>query len=218
MLRGQRGISRLRGQMESITEAMTSIPAAAEHRMQLNLKGERNERIKRHIQCRDFKDRGTCPIGEKVGSRNLDEGKIPVLSCEGACIRGEIARLAAHLVAKEEAYRSGCHGELFTVPHSAIAQWIKKTGKVVLIDGCFLRCHGRILENLIGEDNLVQFDALSIYKKYTDRFDIDSVPGEERRETARQVADIVLAELKKEPWSDNNGDETMEKKCEVTGA
>ena len=137
----------------------------------------------------------TCPVGEKVGSRNLVDGKIPVLSCEGACIRGEIARLAANLVAKEEPYRRGCHGELFTAPESALARWIKKAGKIVLIDGCFLRCHGRVLENLVGGENLLQFDALSYYKRYTDRFDIDSVPDEERRETARKVADMVLAEL-----------------------
>lgn len=139
-----------------------------------------------------------CPIGEKIGSQNLEQGKMPVLSCEGACIRGEIARLAAHLVAKEEPFRRGCHGELFGVPKSAMAEWVKKSGKVVLIDGCFLRCHGRILENLIEQDKLLQFDALSYYKKYTDRFDIDSVPEDERRETARKVADTVLAELKKE--------------------
>jgi hypothetical protein len=42
---------------------------------------------------------------------------------------------------------------------------------------------------------LVQFDALSFYGKYTDRFDIDSVPESERKETARQVADMILAEL-----------------------
>jgi uncharacterized metal-binding protein len=143
------------------------------------------------------KTENTCPVGEDVGSRNLQGGKIPVLSCEGGCIRGEIARLAAHLVAKEEPYRRGCHGELFTVPNSAIAQWINKSEKIVLIDGCFLRCHGRILENLLGTENLVQFDALSFYRKYTDRFDIDSVPEEERRETARLVADIVLSKLKK---------------------
>ena len=139
----------------------------------------------------------SCPTGEIAGSRNLKEGKIPVLSCEGACIRGEIARLAAHMVAKEEPFRRGCHGELFTVPESALAQWIMKVGKIVLIDGCFLRCHGRILENLVGEENLVQFDALSFYGKYTDRFDIDSVPEAERKETARKVADIVLEALKK---------------------
>ncbi len=138
----------------------------------------------------------TCPTGEIVGSRNHAEGKIPVLSCEGPCIRGDIARLAANLVAKEEPYRRGCHGELFTVPKSELSQWIRKAGKIVLIDGCFLRCHGRILENLVGRENLIQFDALSFYGEYTDRFDIDSVPETERKETARIVADIVLAELK----------------------
>ena len=137
----------------------------------------------------------SCPTGEIAGSRNLKEGKIPVLSCEGACIRGEIARLAANMVAKVEPYRRGCHGELFTVPESALAQWIKKAGKIVLIDGCFLRCHGRILENLVGKENLTQFDALSFYGKYTDRFDIDPVPESERKETARKVAEIILAEL-----------------------
>lgn len=147
------------------------------------------------------KTKATCPVGEKVGSKNLDKGKIPVLSCEGACIRGEIARVAANLVAKEEPYRRGCHGELFSAPHSAMAKWPIKSDKVVLIDGCFLRCHGRILENIIGEENLIQFDALSFYRKYTDRFDIDSVPEKERLETARKVADIVLNELKKESAS-----------------
>ncbi len=141
----------------------------------------------------------TCPVGEKAGSTYHKERKIPVLSCEGACIRGEIARLAANMIAKEEPYRRGCHGELFTVPRSALAQWIKNAGKIVLIDGCFLRCHGRVLENLVGRENLVQLDALSFYGKYTDRFDIDSVPEPERKETARKVADMVLAELGKEP-------------------
>jgi uncharacterized metal-binding protein len=143
------------------------------------------------------KTNATCPIGEKVGSKNLENGKTPVFSCEGPCIRGEIARVAANIVAKEETYRRGCHGELFSAPHSAMAKWVKKSNKVVLIDGCFLRCHGRILENIIDEENLIQFDALSFYKKYTDRFDIESVPETERNEVARYVADSVLTKLRK---------------------
>ena len=138
-----------------------------------------------------------CPIGETIGNRNIAEGKIPVLSCEGACIRGEIARLAANMVAKEESFARGCHGELLSVPDSAMAQWVKKAEKVVLIDGCFLRCHGRIIENLLEKERLAQFDALSIYRKYTNVFDIDDVPEAERKEAARQVADSVLASLRK---------------------
>jgi len=140
--------------------------------------------------------RGRCPIGETIGKKNIEEGKIPVFSCEGACIRGEIARVAANLVAKEAPYRRGCHGELFTVPHSAMARWTDDAPQTIVIDGCFLRCHGRIMKGLVGEDRLVEFDALSHYKKYTDIFDIDGVPKEELDETARGVADWVLASLK----------------------
>jgi uncharacterized metal-binding protein len=140
--------------------------------------------------------RNRCPIGETIGNRNITEARIPVLSCEGACIRGEIARLAANLVAKEAGFARACHGELFSVPDSAMAEWVRKAEKVVLIDGCFLRCHGRILQNLLGKTSLVQFDALSVYRKYTDVFDIDEIPEEERRQAAQQVADKVLTELK----------------------
>ncbi len=152
-----------------------------------------------HLEVQSTKPR--CPVGERVASENLAQGKTPVLSCEGACIRGEIARLAANLVAKEEGYSRACHGELLAVPDSSMAKWVRQAEKVVLIDGCFLRCQGRILENLVGKSRLVQFDALSHYKKYTDKFDIDSVPEEERLQTARSVAEWVLANMSKEDES-----------------
>ena len=68
--------------------------------------------------------------------------------------------------------------------------------KVVLIDGCFLRCHGRILENILEDNQLVQFDALKVYKKYTNCFDIDEVSESERNAAAKKVADFVLTELR----------------------
>jgi len=139
-----------------------------------------------------------CPVGEIVGERNIADGKIPVLSCEGACIRGEIARMAAHIVAKEEGFARACHGELLSVSDSAMARWAQEAEKVVIIDGCFLRCHGRLLENLIDEGRLAEFDALSIYRDYTDVFEIDAVPEGQRNEAARQVADSVLAALRPE--------------------
>jgi hypothetical protein len=70
-----------------------------------------------------------------------------------------------------------------------MAKWIKQAEKVVSIDGCFLRCQGRILENLVDKQKLVQFDALSHYRKYTDRFGIDAVPEEDRVQTARSAAE-----------------------------
>ena len=132
-----------------------------------------------------------------MGNNNIRESRIPVLSCEGACIRGEIARLAANIVTRNESYGRGCHGELITVPDSAISRWIRAADKVVFIDGCSLRCHGRIIENMIDSDKLIQFDALSHYMKYTDVFDPEDVPEKERKEVAQSVADWVFKCLKK---------------------
>lgn len=143
--------------------------------------------------------KGFCPAGEVYANRNIAERKTPVLSCEGPCIRGEIARLAANLVAQEvPSFARACHAETFVVPHSAMARWVKEADKSIMIDGCFLKCHGRVLKKLIGEEKMIQIDALPLYRKYTDVFLMDDVPEDERKAVARQVADQIIASLKQE--------------------
>lgn len=142
--------------------------------------------------------KAVCPLGEVVGNQMIAEERIPVISCEGGCFRGEIARAAAHMVAEEDPYRRGCHGEMFTAPRSAMAQWARTSRKIVVIDGCFMRCHGRIMKDIVGDENMIQFDALQMYdkdRKYTDVMLVDAIPEAERRELARQVADEVLTSL-----------------------
>jgi uncharacterized metal-binding protein len=140
--------------------------------------------------------KGFCPAGERYAKEQMARGTIPVLSCEGPCIRGEIARLAANFVAQDIATLArACHAETFFVPHSAMAEWVKTADKILMIDGCFLKCHGRVLKTIVGEEKVVQIDALSFYRKYTDVFLMDDVPEEERNATARQVADKIIAGL-----------------------
>ena len=160
---------------------------------------------------------GVCPVGEKTGKKNIKDLKIPVLSCEGACIRGEIARLAANIISKGKKYGRGCHGELITVPESSISRWIKSSDKVVLIDGCFLRCHGRIFENIIDKGKLIQFDALSHYNKYTDIFNYEDVPEKERIEVAQSVADWVIENLENLSTETAIIEERMSSQCAGCG-
>jgi len=136
-----------------------------------------------------------CAVGEIYGRQCQKEGEIPVFSCEGGCIKGEIARQAANLVAQEDDYARACHGELFTVPHADLAKWVREADKIVVIDGCSLFCHSRIAENIISRDKLVIFDSLSIHRKYADLMNVDDVPEEERKQVAREVADKILASL-----------------------
>ncbi len=139
---------------------------------------------------------GVCPVGEKRGRENIDRKAIPVFSCEGPCIRGEIARLAANMVAKEAPYDRACYGEAAMVPYSSMARWVKQSDRIVMIDGCFLTCMGRLVNNLVDREKIVHIDALRLHKKYSDLFLIDDVPEAERRATARLVADRILALLK----------------------
>ena len=143
--------------------------------------------------------KGVCPAGEVYAKQTIAEKKIPVFSCEGPCIRGDIARLAANMVAHDvQSFARACHAETFLVPHSSMARWVKGAEKAVMIDGCFLMCHGRLLRKLIGEDKVIQIDALPLYKKYIDIFSMDDVPEEERKAVARQVADKIIAILKQD--------------------
>ncbi|NIM48604.1 MAG: hypothetical protein GTN62_02710 [Gemmatimonadales bacterium] len=145
--------------------------------------------------------KGFCPAGEAYAKQQIEANSIPVLSCEGPCIRGEIARLAANLVAQDvPSLARACHAEAFFVPHSSMAQWVKDADKAVMVDGCFLKCHGRVLKKLIEEEKVVHIDALPLHKRYTDIFSMDDVPEEERKAVARGVADKIIAKLKQEAW------------------
>ena len=142
--------------------------------------------------------KGSCPAGEVYARENIAENAIPVLSCEGPCIRGEIARLAANMVGENARYARCCYAETLLVPHSAMATWVQQADKVVMIDGCFLSCVGRALENVIDPEKIIHIDALPLYKKYSDVFLYTDVPDNARKDLAREVADKILERLNAE--------------------
>lgn len=136
-----------------------------------------------------------CPVGERYSAQHMKDGTIPVLSCEGPCIRGEIARQAAHRVSRASGYARACSGEAVTIPESGMARWVRGSEKVVVLDGCFLRCQARMLRRVLRPDQVVEIDALALYKKYTDVFEIDAVPEAERLKVADEVSVKVLEQL-----------------------
>ena len=140
--------------------------------------------------------KGLCPPGEAWAKQHMEEGNIPVISCEGPCVRGDIARLVANMIVEETPYARCCYQEAFGVPHSAMAKWVKEeSDKIVMIDGCFLTCVGRMLNNLVEHDKIIHFDILPMYDKYQDLFAMDDVPVEERQAIARKIADKLLVKL-----------------------
>jgi len=139
--------------------------------------------------------KGLCPAGERYAKQQIREGSIPILSCEGPCIRGEIARQAANRIGKQAPFARACQGEAVAVPDSSMARWVREAEHVVVLDGCFLRCQARMMRRMLRPGQLVEIDALPLYRKYVDLFEIDSVAEAERNAEAEDVARQVLAKL-----------------------
>jgi uncharacterized metal-binding protein len=74
--------------------------------------------------------------------------------------------------------------------------WVKEAGEVVVIDGCFLKCIGRVAENVIDNEKVINIDAYPFYKEYSDTFLYTDVPEETRNRLARKVADKILEKLR----------------------
>ncbi len=137
---------------------------------------------------------------EVRGAERDGERPIPVISCEGGCFRGEIARVSANILSEEAPFARVCHGEVLNAPDSSAAAMVKNAENVVVIDGCYLHCHGKLLEAVIAKDKLLHFDALPIYNiggKYTHIVDINTLPESYRRRLARIVAMNVSTSMKK---------------------
>ena len=140
--------------------------------------------------------KGVCPAAEAWAEDKILQKKIPVLACESACIRGDIARRVANLVAREEPFARACCAEVALVPHSTMARWMKEADQVIMLNGCVLKCMGRVLNNLVDPEKIVHLDALQYYNKYTNVFYMEDVPEIERIDTAKQVADQILPMLR----------------------
>ena len=139
--------------------------------------------------------KASCATGDETARLMSLAASIPVLSCEGACIRGDIARIAANSLARNSGFGRGCGGELLTAPESGMAGWIREAKEVVCVDGCHMRCQSRILENLLESGRLLVFDAQAFHGRYSTIFSIDDVPECERKAVGEEVAVAIASAL-----------------------
>ena len=54
-------------------------------------------------------------------------------------------------MADEAAFGRAFDGLMFTAPVSAMAGWDTRADQVVVLDGCSMRCHARMLKDLVNE-------------------------------------------------------------------
>lgn len=142
------------------------------------------------------KTRNVCPLCEDY-AENQASKPVAVMSCEGACLRGEVARRAANIIcyslAPEKTVRI-CLGGAFT-KDTGQRNLVRRAKRVVALEGCFINCSSRMMKSVISElepevivaDNLYDFDR-SI-------FGIDEMSEDEIKIHSQEVAKKIVDRL-----------------------
>ena len=142
------------------------------------------------------KTRNSCRLCEDYAERQKSK-PVAVMSCEGACLRGEVARRAAnilcHSVAPEKTTRI-CLGSAFTKDTGQRAL-VRNAQRLIALEGCFVNCSSRMMSGavegltpeVINVDRLYDFDRKL--------FGIEEMPSEQieshARAVARKIADTL---------------------------
>ena len=139
---------------------------------------------------------GACGLCEEYSEKNSNTPpKIAILSCEGACSRGEVSRRAANLIAHklaiEETVRI-CLGGAFT-KDTGQRNLVRRSQKSLVIEGCFVSCATRMMQGVLPEWTPDVIYADTIYSDCLP-FGIDEVSDEKFDEYAKQVAEKVIDE------------------------
>jgi uncharacterized metal-binding protein len=142
------------------------------------------------------KTRNVCPMCEDYATRHVSK-PVAVLCCEGACLRGQVARQAAnilcHSLAPDRTVRI-CLGGAFT-KDTGQRNLVRNAPRVIALEGCFLNCSSRMMQGVISdlEPEIIVADRLYDFDRRL--FGIDEMPRAEIEAHARTVAEKVAERL-----------------------
>lgn len=142
------------------------------------------------------KAKNNCHLCDDYAERQKAK-PVAVLCCEGACLRGEVARLAAnilcHSLAPEKTVRI-CLGGAFT-KDTGQRNLVRTAERVIAVEGCFVNCASRMISGVIEglDPELVIADRLYDFDRRL--FGIEEMSPEEIQAHARTVAEKMAATL-----------------------
>lgn len=102
------------------------------------------------------KTKKTCGLCEKFSSEKASQSDlIAVMSCEGACLRGEVSRRVANKLCFEEfpeITARVCLGGAFT-KDTGQRNMVRSANRVIALEGCFIECASRMMKGVIPDLN-----------------------------------------------------------------
>ncbi len=137
-----------------------------------------------------------CPLCEDYAAKQASK-PVVVMSCEGGCLRGEVARRAANMLCFELAPEKTarlCLGGAFT-KDSGQRALARNGSQIVAIEGCFLECATRMMKGVLPGVQPEVVIADRLYDFDRSLFGFEEMPEPQLNEHAREVARVIAARL-----------------------
>jgi len=142
------------------------------------------------------KTQAGCGLCEDYAAREAHK-PIVVMACEGACLRGELARLTANFLCDEvlpERTARLCLGGAFT-KDTGQRNLARRAPKVIAIEGCPIECATRMLEGVLPDVQSEVFLIPNLTRFDSNLFSIREMPETERKDQAMKAARLVAGAL-----------------------
>jgi len=142
------------------------------------------------------KTRAACGLCEDYSAREATK-PIVVLACEGACLRGELARLTANYLCDELAPEKTarlCLGGAFT-KDTGQRNLVRRAQKVIAVEGCPIECGTRMMQAVVPGLKPEVFLIPKLTTFDSRFFCIKDMPEAERKKQARGAAAVIAKSL-----------------------
>lgn len=147
-----------------------------------------------HETIRIAKTQAACGLCEESVARQAGK-PIVVMACEGSCLRGELARLAANYLCDElapERTARLCLGGAFT-KDTGQRGLARKAPRVIAIEGCPIACGTRMIQGVLAELRPEVYQIPSLVRFDSKLFAAKEMPEVERKRCGREAAEAILA-------------------------
>jgi uncharacterized metal-binding protein len=138
-----------------------------------------------------------CEMGDSYAQKHMTTSpKAAVLSCEGMCLRGEVARRAANLIAFELAPDRAvrvCHGGLLETG-GGMRDLVERADTILMLDGCGMACGTRLLKGAFPDRRPTVVFTSGMFECDATVFSVNEMADAEIRQYAGTVAARVVAE------------------------
>jgi uncharacterized metal-binding protein len=154
--------------------------------------------IKNYELVKIEKTKKYCSLCEEYAEGQLND-KVPyaILSCEGACLRGEVSRQVANNICYSEIPEKTsriCLGGAFT-KNTGQRNLVRNAQRVIVLEGCSIKCASRMMKGVLSGLDPEVFLIDRYYDFDRKLFGIDEVTEQEIKQFAHAATNKIVVKI-----------------------